>query len=175
MFADGISLAPALKMGRPQGSISKHTKPHGFAHGTKLRTIFGLRRVEDLQPGDILLDSASRIVELRSINTITADASHLVKIDPSAFGLGLGSACLHGTLIVGAGQHLAVRDWRTVLLYNNVAVVAAHRLVDHLHVHDCSAAIPLVQLGLCRDTLLHANGLLARVERLRLQTAQNAR
>ncbi len=174
MFADNISLAPALKPCPAAAVTPRSARPSGFAHGTRLRTVFGMRRVEDLKTGDLLLDTDSRVLELRTIRQITPAAGHLIQIDPSAFGLGLQPARLHDTLLVGAGQALGMRDWRTDILYGAAALVPAYRLVDDIHIHRSRATAPLLQLGFDRDGVVCANGLLAQVTRSRAQISQDS-
>lgn len=161
MFADSISLAPALKP-RPR-RISTQAAPTGFASDTRVRTIFGLRAVSALRPGDLLLDRDGRIVELRDMRERHMRAENLVRIDASAFGLGLCGARVPRSLLVGAGQQIGTRDWRTDILFGGAALTPARKLVDGLHVHRSAISATLFDLQFDMDVILHANGLTALV------------
>lgn len=168
MYATSISLAPPLASRRPRTS---QTTMNGFAQGTRLRTITGPRAVERIMAGDLLLDADGQIVELRSLVTRRARARDLVQIAPSALGLGLAPGCLDRALVIGAGQKLALHDWRTELLYGKPALTTAQALVDGLHVQPCATGTVIYQLGFDRDCVIVANGLKALVRKSDSQTA----
>ncbi len=162
MFADSISLAPALK---PRPRCAGLGTPTGFAAETRMRTIIGLRAVADLRPGDLLLDTYGQIIALLGIRERNTSAANLVRIDPSAFGLGVRMGCVHRRLTVGAGQRLGVRDWRTDILFGGPGLTQASRLIDGLHVHHETADTALYQLEFAEDVILDANGFAAQVRR----------
>ena len=160
MFADSISLAPAL---RPRPRSAGPAIPTGFAGETRVRTIIGLRAVATLRPGDLLLDTHGQIIALLGIRKRPTSAQDLVRIDPSAFGLGLRMGRVHRRLTVGAHQRLGIRDWRTDILFGGPGLTQASRLVDEVHVHRGTADTALFQLCFAQDVILDANGLVALV------------
>jgi hypothetical protein len=160
MFAGNISLSPALAPRKPLVRATGATE--GFALGTRLRSVVGPRRVEDLRVGDLLLDRNARVITLQSIRR-HEDGPELVQIDPTAFGLGVHPARLHPKLVVGAGQRLGVRDWRTDILFGAASLTPARALVDGVHVHRMAQAAALFQLGFGEDVLLDIGGLIAQV------------
>ena len=160
MFTTTISLAPPLA--RPKRRLPD-TRPHGFAAGTLLQTITGPRAIERIMAGDLLLDADGQIVELRSMRQHHATATDLVEISPAALGLGLAPARRPAALVVGRGQKLGMRDWRTDLIYGKPAMTEAQTLVDSLTVHPPSHDARLYVPGFDRDCVVLANGLPALV------------
>ncbi len=167
MSALSISLAPALPLSRSRLPAARpaadDARPQGFARGTQVRTIFGLRRVEAVMAGDLLLDAQGQIVELRAIRQIKARPRDLVRLDPSAMGLGCAPGRLDRALVVGAGQKLAMRDWRTDVLFGKAAMTQAAKLIDGQHVHQHPGPRVLYELTFDRDCVIEADGLKALV------------
>lgn len=161
MYATTISLAPPPpKRAAPRKRI---TALPGFAAGTLLRTIAGTCAIEQIMAGDLLVDADGQIVELRSIQSYRAEASELVEITPPAMGLGLAPALRNSSLVVGAGQKLGMRDWRTDLLYGKPAMTLAKSLIDCVLVHQPLSGATLYRLGFDTDCVVIANGLPALV------------
>lgn len=167
MSAHSISLAPALPLSRLYSRaihpVSSESRIQGFALGTQVRTICGLRHVEGLMAGDLLLDAQGQIAELRAIRKTNARPPGLVRIDPSAMGLGCAPGRLDRALVVGSGQQIAMRDWRTDMLFAKVAMAQAARLIDGQHVHSHPEACVLYELVFDQDRVILADGLKALV------------
>jgi hypothetical protein len=161
MFAGNISLSPALIPRKPLAR--RLDGREGFVGGTRLRSVVGPRRIEDLRVGDLLLDRNARVITLHSICIQDRGAEDCVEIHPSAFGLGVQPQRLHAKLVVGAGQRLAIRDWRTDILFGAATLSPARALVDGVHVQSVRSAAPLFQLGFGEDVLLDIGGLVAQV------------
>lgn len=157
MSVHSISLAPALPAAKPRDTAK--TGPRGFARGTLIRTLFGLRPVERLMAGDLLLDAQGRIIVLRAVRQVRAEARDLVRIDPSALGLGCAPGRLDRALVVGAGQELAMRDWRSEILFSKPVMTRAAKLVDGQHVHRHDSALTLHELTLDQNAVIEADGL----------------
>ena len=164
MVAHSISLAPALRKPTPAAA-----HPQGFARGTTLRSVFGPRPVERLMAGDLLLDAAGQIIELRALRQVRARPGELVRLAPSECLPGLERA-----LIVGAAQQLEMCDWRTQLLYGQSALTTAAQLVDGGAVRRLKTPRVLYHLGFDADSVVLANGLPARVS-ASAQVTQNHR
>lgn len=159
MFADSISLAAPLKPRPKVQPCLTHAGVQGLAAGTIIRTIFGLRPVERLMVGDLLLDTRNRMVELRSMRKHRAAAGDIVRVEPSAFGLGLAPGRMDRALVVGAGQKLGVCDWRTEILFSAPALSPASRLVDGVNLHHADSPAVLYELGFAQDTIITADGM----------------
>ncbi|WP_071798530.1 Hint domain-containing protein [Natronohydrobacter thiooxidans] len=160
MYATTISLAPPLARAKPRARTSALP---GFAAGTLLRTITGPRAVERIMAGDLLLDAEGQIIELRSLRCRRASARELVEITPAALGLGLAPALRQKSLVVGAGQKLGMRDWRTDLIYGAPALTEAQALIDSATVQRPTEGAMLYRLGFDRDIVVVANGMPALV------------
>lgn len=160
MYSTTISLAPPLARSKPRARI---TALPGFAAGTMLRTITGPRAIERIMAGDLLLDADDQIIELRSLRHRIARPSELVEITPAALGLGLAPSLRQTSLIVGAGQKLGMRDWRSALIYGQPTLTQALALVDEVTVQRPERSAMLYRLGFDRDCVVVANGLPALV------------
>ncbi|MCC5957189.1 MAG: Hint domain-containing protein [Natronohydrobacter sp.] len=160
MYATTISLAPPLA--RPAARARVTALP-GFATGTLLRTITGPRAIERIMAGDLLLDANDQIVELRSLRSRRALARDLVEITPAALGLGLAPTLRKASLIVGAGQKLGMRDWRSDLIYGKPALAEAQTIIDSVTIQRPACGAMLYQLGFDRDCVVVANGMPALV------------
>ncbi len=160
MFETSISLAPPLARasvdGRPKSMC-------GFAAGTILQTITGPRAVERIMAGDLLLDADGEIMELRSLRRNYAEAGDLVTITRSAPALARDLATVAPALVVGAGQKLGMRDWRSDLLYGGPAMIEAKQLVDAVTIQKSKSGAMLYQLGFDRSCVIRAHGLPALV------------
>lgn len=159
MFTESISLAPPLKAINRITPAPRCLGPQGLAGETVVRTIFGLRAVSRLVAGDLLLDTHNRMVELRSIRKYRAKSAEVVRVEPSAFGLGLAPGRLDRTLVVGGGQKLGVCDWRTEILFSAPALSPAARLVDGVNLHRADCPVTLFQLAFDDDTIITADGI----------------
>lgn len=157
MFADSVSLAAPLKP-RDRSTLMP-AGPQGFAAGTIVRTIFGLRPVERLKVGDLLLDTRNRMVELHRIRKHCASVGEIVRVEPSAFGLGLAPGRMDRALVVGAGQRLGVCDWRTEILFSAPALSPASKLVDGVNLHNVDSPATLYELSFAQDTVITADGM----------------
>lgn len=162
MFVAQITLAspPAALRIAPRKVAKAATRPAGFARGTMIRTIFGTRPVESLMAGDLVLDVQGQIVELRGLRRTCTFRDDLIQIDPSAMGLGLAPGDLSRPLVVAGGQSVAVRDWRTDVLFGGPSLTPARALVDGVHVR----ALPkhkqtMFTLEFDQSTVILANGL----------------
>ena len=174
MFADSISLAPALKM-RPDSCAKPRLGLQGLAANTIVRTIFGLRPVSNLMVGELLLDTRNRMVELRCIRIHHAKPDEMVRVEPTAFGLGLAPGRLDRALVVGAGQKLGICDWRTEILFAAPALSPAVRLVDGVNLHEGTEPATLYELGFAQDTIITADGITTLIRGSDPQTAQDLR
>lgn len=159
MFAQTITLAPPLRQKRA-------APPTGFARGTMIRTITGPRPVERIMAGDLLLDCTGQIVELRQVTTRRAFARDLVEIHPSAMGLGLAPGRLDRALRLARGTAVALRDWRSELLYGGTALTPAANLVDGLHVTRPKTGAMLYDLRCDSAVVVQADGLSVRLPAL---------
>ncbi len=158
MFSSTISLAPPLA--RP---ATRPAALPGFAAGTLLRTITGPRAVERIMAGDLLLDRDGQIIELRSLHQRHAPARALVEITTTALGTGHATMPDHGTLLVGAGQKLEIRDWRSDLIYGEPVLTKAQALIDQATVTWSRRSARLYCPGFDRDCVIMANGVPALV------------
>lgn len=163
MSISTISLAPALAP-RPRAQPAAAPALQGFSLDATVQTMWGPRRVDQVMAGDLLLDAEGRIVELRAIRRIRAKAGALVQIDPSALGLGLPVTDISRPLVVGAGQKIAARDWRTDVILGGPALSEARALVDGAHVRRSQkSGRVLCQMTFDRPMTLRVNGFLCRV------------
>ncbi|WFE74032.1 Hint domain-containing protein [Roseinatronobacter sp. S2] len=160
MFENTVTLPPALRR-KPQNTYQRNKiVPSGFAAGTYIRTITGPRRIETLFAGDLLLDVDDQIVEIRSIRKFTLHKDDVVKVEPSALGLGMPPDQLSHELIVARGQKLAIQDWRSHVLFGKPVLSSADTLVDGVHIRK--VAVSDMQLcAVCFDTptVIQANGI----------------
>ena len=167
MFASAVTLAPVTLAPLPPAAPRPAPRKRaiaGFAHGTMVRTVWGPRAVETLMAGDLLLDAKGQIVELRGLRRRRAAAGDLVQVDPSALGLGMAPGDMTRPLVVGAAQKLAIRDWRTEILFGKPALTAARALVDDTNVRPVAGkGRMLVVLEFDSPTVILANGLNALV------------
>ncbi len=162
MVAHSISLAPPLRKSAPA-----EERLLGFGRGTLLRSVFGLRPVERLMAGDLLLDAEGQLIELRAIRQMRAAPGDMVRLVPSESLPGLARP-----LFVGAGQKLELRDWRAELLYGQGALTRAVRMVDGQRVRRLATPRQLYQLSFDAGCVILANGLPALVPAL-AQRAQH--
>ncbi|MCC5992312.1 MAG: Hint domain-containing protein [Rhodobacteraceae bacterium] len=164
MIADNVTLPPALGASVQRKPASRGGAVTGFAAGSLIRTIFGQCRVEALMAGDLLLDATGQIVELRGIRKRRVHARDSIQLDPTALGLGMAPGRLDRPVVVGAGQKLAIRDWRSEILFARPAMTTARALVDGVHVRRGVAGhVTLYHLQLDQGCILLADGLQALV------------
>ena len=173
MFAESISLAPVLKARSSAPANVPCSDPRGLGGTAVVRTIFGLSPVFRLKVGDVLLDTRNRISELRSIRMYRAKAADIVRLEPSAFGLGLAPGRLNRALIVGAAQKLGICDWRTEILFSAPTLSAAARLVDSVNLHRADAPGILFELECDHDTIITADGVTTLIHGSSAQVAQD--
>ncbi len=148
MFANTITLAPPLS--KPK---LRDIAPQGVAAQTLLRTIIGPRPVDRIMAGDLLIDATGQIVELRGIRKVRARAGELVRLKLGAMPE------LNRDLIVGAGQKLALCDWRTDVIFGKPCLSAARCLIDGDTVRAHRMPGTLYQLSFDTDVVIEANGL----------------
>lgn len=164
MISDSVSLAPFLGVSVKRKPAVRGGAVTGFATGSLIRTIFGPCRVEALMAGDLLLDATGQIVELRGIRRQRIAACNTVQLDAAALGLGRTPGRLDRPLVVGGGQKLVMRDWRSEILFAKPAMTTARALVDGVHIRRGAAGhVTLYQLQLEQDCILVADGLKALV------------
>lgn len=157
MFASQVTLAPLPPR---RVACPKPVAPVGFGLGSMVRTVWGLRRVESLMAGDLLLDAQGNMVELRAVRRKQVAGRALVQIAPSAMGLGLAPGDLSRPLVVAAGQPVAVRDWRTEVLFGGAALAPAQSLLDGVTVTRLNTGKRVVvELGFDAPVVLLVNGL----------------
>lgn len=115
-----ISLAPPLRGRCPDIAQSAVSEPAGFGRSTRVRTLMGWQTVDRLMAGDLVIDTAGNLHELRGVRQIQVAGSAVVRIART------GSA----PLVVGAGQTLIAEDWRTQVVFGQSATCMAARMVD---------------------------------------------
>lgn len=164
MISDSVSLAPFLGVSVKRKPAARGGAVTGFATGSLIRTIFGPCRVEALMAGDLLLDATGQIVELRGIRKRRVQARDSIQLAPTVLGLGRTPGRLDRPLVVGAGQKLVMRDWRSEILFAKPAMTTARALVDGVHIRRGAAGhVTLHQLQLEQGCLLVVDGLQALV------------
>lgn len=160
MFENIVTLPPALRRKPKNTDLRNKIAPSGFAAGTYIRTITGPRRIETLFAGDLLLDVDDQIVEIRSIRKVTVHKDDVVRVEPSALGLGMPPVGLHHDLTVARGQKLAIQDWRSHVLFGKPVLSSADTLVDGVHVRKVAVSeMQLCTLCFDRPTVIQANGI----------------
>ncbi len=162
MSAHSITLAPPLPASAPRAPRARaeggHNTACGVARGTRIRTIFGLRRVEEVMAGDLLLDARGQILVLRAVQRRQLRGRALVRIAPSVLGLGGVPGQLDRALLVGAGQQLALRDWRTEVLFGKPALTRSANLVDGVHVTHHAGPRVVYDLRLDQHAVIEVDG-----------------
>lgn len=153
-----ISLAPPLAMKPRKADTPCKIQPTGLSGDTLVRTIMGLRPVARLMAGDLILNAQGQIIELRSLRTAKLRKADCVAVDASACGFGLAPGTHQGTWIIGAGQKLAMRDWRSDVLFGKPALTAAATLVDEIHVRPADKGATVYQLAFDSPQVIEANG-----------------
>ena len=157
MLLQKISLPAPLPGPVPVKPRAKATRCSGFATGTLVRTLAGDRPVETLFAGDLLIDAGGRPVTLRGRQCRRLSRAALVRIMPGALD---PAARLDRDLVVGADQPVVHADWRTRLLSDGAAAVAAWRLVDDMLITaEEQSNFQLWSLILDRPATLRINGL----------------
>ncbi|NYS23485.1 Hint domain-containing protein [Rhodobacteraceae bacterium 2376] len=154
MPVQSISLPRPLPAEAPCAKAGRRT---GFAPGTLVRTLAGDRPIDSLLAGDTLIDATGRITVLRGRQMQRLARAELVRIAPGALD---PAARLDRDLLVGAQQEILHEDWRTRLLADGPAAVAAWRLVDDaLITRESRRDAVLWSLVLDRPAVLRVNGL----------------
>lgn len=159
MYSDSISLAPALKPRERPNCARARGGTVGLGGGTILRTIFGRQPISRLKVGDILLDRRNHMVTICSIRSYHAAPSQIVRVEPTALGLGLAPGYLDAAILVGAGQKLGICDWRTQILFAAPTFSPAAQLVDGVNLHPGDSPTLLFDLRVEYDTIIFAGGM----------------
>lgn len=115
-----ISLAPPLRTARTFAAATTSVDPEGFGRAVKVRTLMGWQSVDRLMAGDLILDDAGNLHELRAIRQQRADGGKVVRIARKG----------RAPLVVGAGQKLNAADWRTQVIFGQPTACPAGRMVD---------------------------------------------
>ena len=132
----------------------------GIAAGTGIRTLDGILPVEFLEPGDRIVTRAGAR-RLVAVSARKDSGSGLIRIRASA----LGHDRPERDLLIGAGQHVYVRDWRATALFgSDTAAIPAARLADGEFVlrddtRTTHAPVCLYTLHFDEDEVIWAEGL----------------
>ncbi len=97
----------------------------GLTAGTPVLTLKGAVAVEALRPGDRIItrDGARALSAIREV----AGPARLVRVSASAIGVEQPEE----DMVMAAGTHILIRDWRAKALKGcDQAVIAAERLID---------------------------------------------
>jgi hypothetical protein len=127
----------------------------GMAAGTRIRTLDGVLPVEFLEPGDrIVTRSGAR--RLIAVSVRVARTLDIVRLRSSTLGHGRPEA----DLLLGPGQPVIVRDWRSRILYNaEVAAVPSARLADgEFALREIHRKVRLYTLRFAEDEVIWAEG-----------------
>ncbi len=144
-----ITLAPPLAPARAPAR-----RPAGLAGATRLRTLAGWQRTDTLMAGDLVLDTAGALHELRALTRLQVPGRDVVRLARPG----------HAPLVVGAGQVIMVDDWRAQLLFGRAAIAPAGRLVDgSACLSGQPGAATLVQLRFDGPVVLGLGGVQARI------------
>jgi hypothetical protein len=126
-----------------------------MAAGTRIRTLDGELPVEFLEPGDrIVTRSGAR--RLVAVSLRLAPMVDIVRLRTSTLGHGRPEA----DLLLGPGQPVIVRDWRSRILYNaKVAAVPSARLADgEFALREIHRKVHLYTLRFEEDEVIWAEG-----------------
>ena len=115
-----ISLAPPLPAARGGSRCATAPASEGFGVSTRVRTLMGWQPVAALMAGDLVVDSAGNLHELRGIRRVQADGKTVVRIARKG----------RAPVTVGGGQSLCADDWRAQIVFGQAAVTVADRMVD---------------------------------------------
>lgn len=118
-----ISLAPPLRLTRAEKTQADITEPTGFGRSVRVRTLMGWRPVSRLMAGDLILDVAGHLHELRAIRQNRVDGASVVRVARNG----------HAPLLVGAGQTMLSDDWRAQVIFGQPMASTAARMVDGRH------------------------------------------
>ena len=127
------SFCPSTPVPQPVSEASASVQPYfGLVEGTLLLTQRGEVAVEDLQSGDKVISRNSGFARLTNV-TQTSVQTHMVSIAAGS----LGHTRPEQDILVPAGQHILIRDWRAQAMFGKgQAMVAADELVDGEFVLD---------------------------------------
>lgn len=115
-----ISLAPPLRALRTSARRPGALEPTGFGRAVRVRTLMGWQPVERLMAGDLVLDNAGNLHELRGVRQSRVDGASVVRIHRKG----------RAPLVVGAGQPLGSDDWRAQVIFGQATACPAARMVD---------------------------------------------
>lgn len=132
MYQTSISLFPPMPV-RVAGAPDNG--PVGLGQGVLVRTIFGLRPVETLMAGDLLLDQAGQIVELRGMRKQRCRSHDLVQF-----------AADDGRMVLGRATPILSDDWRLQVLHGSAAMVPVRRLLDGRRVQPAKRSLVVHEL-----------------------------
>lgn len=151
-----VSLAPPLVVKSRRSDADQNLRPVGLCGTTLVRTIMGLRPINRLMAGDLLLDAKGQIIELRGLRKtrLRKEDCIVMALPPSRHG----TVARTRAWIVGAGQKIEMADWRSDLLYGKAALTSASALVDATTIRPAPRAASLYQLEFDGPQVISANG-----------------
>ncbi len=128
----------------------------GFAQGSEILTMSGIKSVEALAPGERIVTRGGARV-LRSVSHRTVPDAALIRVAASALGHDRPEA----DMIVAADQPILLRDWRArALAGEDRALVAAGRLADGEYIrHEPRRDVELYTLHFDGPAVIYAQGL----------------
>ena len=154
-----ISLAPPLRSIMSRRKQSAVGAPVGFARMTRVCTLMGWQAIDSLMAGDLVLDIAGDLHELRGIRQLQVLDAPMVRIARKG----------RAPLVVGAGQTVRVDDWRAQVIYGQATACPVARLVDNRTVRHWQPQIAvLVQPQFDTTVCLDIDGAQAIVTPVRL-------
>lgn len=136
-----------------------------FARGTWIATPFGERRVESLEPGDLVLNAEGEPVRLRWVAHRRMTPEELqahpelrpIRIPPNRFGPGLPNRALR----VSPQHRIRLDGWQVELLFGaeQILVPARHLLGGGITQPDDGRAVDYYHLLFDRHEIVLSNGL----------------
>ena len=128
----------------------------GLLAGTPVLTRRGAVAAEALGPGDQLITRAGGFAGVKEAHAVILRAP-AVRIAAGS----LGHTRPGCDMILPAGQHVLIRDWRARALFGrHEALAEASRLVDGEFIRDLGEQeLGLIQLLLARPEVIYAGGL----------------
>lgn len=128
----------------------------GIAAGARVLTLEGALPVEFLEPGDrVITRSGARV--LRRVSVRVCDCDTVMEVVAGALGFDRPA----GSILIGADQHVRVRDWRARAMFGrNEAAVPVSALADGRHVTARKACgLRLYTPGFDTPEVIYAEGM----------------